>query len=192
MLDLCDPKHAPSRCWEHEDCREHPELALACGPKSHDTPWSDWEGTLDQDGALSESAYMQALHDRYPERNDVNAILDAAMAVYPTTLPLTGPVQHWEFAHEIVLECAIPTGAPFEPCRVVLPHDIAAQVVVEDIQCDGVSQFAGFGPVPGPTFGPDAFTPDSLFDTCYNLFTVRLRNVGGDLLPGALLLGRFV
>ena len=29
--DPCDPSLAPLRCWGHEDCREHPELALACG-----------------------------------------------------------------------------------------------------------------------------------------------------------------
>ena len=25
-----DPQNAAFRCWEHEDCLEHPELALAC------------------------------------------------------------------------------------------------------------------------------------------------------------------
>lgn len=26
-----DPCFATLRCWEHDDCREHPELGLACG-----------------------------------------------------------------------------------------------------------------------------------------------------------------
>ena len=25
-----EPAHAPFRCWEHEDCLEHPALAIAC------------------------------------------------------------------------------------------------------------------------------------------------------------------
>ena len=29
-MNPCDPALAPVRCWEHEDCLEHPELALAC------------------------------------------------------------------------------------------------------------------------------------------------------------------
>ena len=29
--DPCDPSLATLRCWGHEDCLEHPELALACG-----------------------------------------------------------------------------------------------------------------------------------------------------------------
>ena len=29
-MDPLDPAHAPFRCWEHEDCLEHPELAFAC------------------------------------------------------------------------------------------------------------------------------------------------------------------
>ena len=29
-MNPLDPQNAPFRCWEHEDCREHPELALAC------------------------------------------------------------------------------------------------------------------------------------------------------------------
>ena len=34
MTDPCDPSLVPLRCWEHEDCLEHPELALACGPRA--------------------------------------------------------------------------------------------------------------------------------------------------------------
>ena len=30
MTDCCDPVLAPLRCWEHEDCLEHPDLGLAC------------------------------------------------------------------------------------------------------------------------------------------------------------------
>jgi len=30
-----EPAHAPFRCWEHEDCLEHPELALACADGAH-------------------------------------------------------------------------------------------------------------------------------------------------------------
>lgn len=29
-MDALDPTHAPFRCREHEDCLDHPELALAC------------------------------------------------------------------------------------------------------------------------------------------------------------------
>jgi len=29
-----DPQNASFRCWEHEDCLEHPELALACADGS--------------------------------------------------------------------------------------------------------------------------------------------------------------
>ena len=29
-----DPQNAPFRCWEHEDCLDHPELALACADGS--------------------------------------------------------------------------------------------------------------------------------------------------------------
>ena len=29
-MNPCDPALAPVRCWEHEDCLEHPELAHAC------------------------------------------------------------------------------------------------------------------------------------------------------------------
>ena len=29
-MNPCDPALAPVRCWVHEDCLEHPELALAC------------------------------------------------------------------------------------------------------------------------------------------------------------------
>ena len=29
-MNPLDPAVAALRCWEHEDCREHPELALAC------------------------------------------------------------------------------------------------------------------------------------------------------------------
>ena len=29
MTDPCDPSLAPLRCWEHTDCRGHPELALS-------------------------------------------------------------------------------------------------------------------------------------------------------------------
>ena len=29
--DPCDPVFAFVRCWEHDDCAEHPELAMACG-----------------------------------------------------------------------------------------------------------------------------------------------------------------
>ena len=29
-MNPCDPSLAPVRCWEHDDCLEHPELALAC------------------------------------------------------------------------------------------------------------------------------------------------------------------
>ena len=25
-----DPENAPFRCWEHEDCLEHPDLAIVC------------------------------------------------------------------------------------------------------------------------------------------------------------------
>ena len=32
--DPCDPSLASLRCWGHEDCLEHPELALACGPRA--------------------------------------------------------------------------------------------------------------------------------------------------------------
>lgn len=34
MHDPCDPVFAFVRCWEHDDCAEHPELAMACGPKA--------------------------------------------------------------------------------------------------------------------------------------------------------------
>lgn len=34
MHDPCDPVFAFVRCWEHSDCLEHPELAMACGPKA--------------------------------------------------------------------------------------------------------------------------------------------------------------
>ncbi len=30
MMNSNDPSLAVLRCWEHEDCLEHPELALAC------------------------------------------------------------------------------------------------------------------------------------------------------------------
>ena len=29
-MDTVDPQTAVLRCWEHEDCREHPDLGLAC------------------------------------------------------------------------------------------------------------------------------------------------------------------
>ena len=29
-----EPIHAPFRCWDHGDCLEHPELALACADGS--------------------------------------------------------------------------------------------------------------------------------------------------------------
>ena len=35
MTDPCDPSLAPLRCWEHDDCLEHPELARACGAVTH-------------------------------------------------------------------------------------------------------------------------------------------------------------
>ena len=38
-MSPCDLSLATLRCWEHEDCLEHPELALACGPGT-DYPWS--------------------------------------------------------------------------------------------------------------------------------------------------------
>lgn len=37
-MNPCDPSLAPLRCWGHEDCLEHAELALACGP-DRDYPW---------------------------------------------------------------------------------------------------------------------------------------------------------
>ena len=37
-MNPLDHAAACLRCWEHEDCLEHPELALACGP-GRDCPW---------------------------------------------------------------------------------------------------------------------------------------------------------
>lgn len=34
VVDPCDPRLATQRCWEHDDCAEHPELGLACGPST--------------------------------------------------------------------------------------------------------------------------------------------------------------
>lgn len=30
MMDAYDPQLAPVRCWEHEDCIDHPELGVVC------------------------------------------------------------------------------------------------------------------------------------------------------------------
>ena len=58
-----DPQNAAFRCWEHEDCLEHPELALACadgsrtalamfGPVVHPDALGErrWEGDRTGDG----------------------------------------------------------------------------------------------------------------------------------------------
>ena len=71
-MNPCDPALAPVRCWVHEDCLEHPELALVCAdgreaewtvmddvPYSHDGLWvfgmgdGDWPGC----GSGAECAY---------------------------------------------------------------------------------------------------------------------------------------
>ena len=38
-VNPCDPALAPVRCWEHEDCLEHPELALACA-EGREAEWT--------------------------------------------------------------------------------------------------------------------------------------------------------
>ena len=62
-----DPAVAALRCWEHEDCREHPELALACADgrstpvgiaggggcdnlTTHETIYGDGDGDTRGDG----------------------------------------------------------------------------------------------------------------------------------------------
>ena len=52
-VNPCDPALAPVRCWEHEDCLEHPELALACA-----------------DGREAEWTVMDVGFDLYPDTRD--------------------------------------------------------------------------------------------------------------------------
>lgn len=50
---VCDPRFAIVRCWEHEDCREHPDLAFDCA-----------------DGREAEWTVMDVGFDLYPDRLD--------------------------------------------------------------------------------------------------------------------------
>lgn len=199
MLDLCDPKHAPSRCWEHEDCVEHPELGLSCGPTSATTQWSEWGGQgRFQDASLDENELEQELSTDFlclglsTHQAHARAVMAETHAAYPAFLLLRGNCL--QPGDSVVLECAIPSGVPFAPRRIVLPRPVAAAAMVEDIQCDGVSQLVEVGEVPARTFGPDSVMPNIIFDACVNLFTIHLRHVGGDAITtdGALILGRFV
>lgn len=191
MLDLCDPKHAPARCWEHEDCVEHPELGLSCGPTTATTQWSEWGGQgRFQDASIDENELEQELYATYQAQ--ARAVMVATLVAYPAFLLLRGNCL--QPGDSVVLECAIPTGAPFAPRRLVLPRQVAEAAMVEDIQCDGVSQLVAVGEVPARTFHPNSIMPSLLFDTCMNLFTVHLRHVGGDAVAtgGALVLGEFI
>ena len=66
-MNPLDPAVAPLRCWEHEDCLEHPELALACADgastpvgvagsgacdnlTTHETIYGDGNGDTSSDG----------------------------------------------------------------------------------------------------------------------------------------------
>ena len=97
-----DPQNAPFRCWDHEDCLEHPELALACAGGER-TALAMFGPVVHPDDLGGERRWAGASTAGRTCSGDGDGDGDDPLGTgsYGTTFPISLDLAHWE--------CWVPT-----------------------------------------------------------------------------------